>query len=68
MVVLRPAKAGSSSRLRKFRSPTIARNSVGRPADVHDEAVLVETGAEEFDVSDVGGPVQPLRGAEHLAA
>ena len=40
----------------------------GGGADVDDDAVGVELGPPELDVDDVGGAVQALRRAEHLAA
>ena len=41
---------------------------LGRLPDVHHDAVVVEGRAPERRVDDVRRAVQPLRGAEHLAA
>ena len=68
VVVLRPAKSGSSSRLRKFSSASTARSTLGGQPDVDHDAVGIELGAAQLDVDHVGRAVQALRRAEDLAA
>ena len=66
-MVLRPRKAGSSSRLRKLSALEHLAQAVARAADVDDDAVGIELGAAKLDVDDVGRAVQLLRRAEDFA-